>query len=242
MVHYVDFGLPTHNKSFVTVALKNELDPTVYVPLRRAVQQYVRDLTESFMFGRKCVRTVRENFLKVMNNLKVAGVELACRPIVERDARPALCHDTHYYDFVIVAGDDGSRRTLMHAAYESFALRTITDFIAARHGEVVYLHMHGRLQHRLYDDMRHLCPNLMHAGRRTFEFQREAVYLAGEPYPHVSFRTPRPKHIGFKYHFYAPTHDFHIAVSKDFRELNMETCRAEGIDDWLPECLHPILN
>jgi len=247
MTHYVDFGLITHNKQFVTLALTNELPPERYEAVRFAVQSYVRRIVSSLIFGDVTLSEARESFTNCMQVLAKHGVEIARRPMVEREERNAICKNVPHYDFMIVEGDEFSRRTLIHAAYESFALATIAEFVHDHRGEAIDSYMHDRLHHQIDDSIRLLMPNRRYGNRPgTLEFQREAIYKAPEDVPSFfedrqrpAFRRPMPVHIGYKYHFYAPTHNFQIYICKDFRNLEMETCRAEGIDDWLPQSLRP---
>ena len=251
MTHYVNFGLPTHNKEFVTVALKDVCPPGMYEPLERAVQKYVSDLVACFLFGETSVQAVRADFLKDMDNCKVNGVELAKRCADDRDYRTAICHNVVHYDFRIIEGDEFERRTLMHAAYESVVLKAIADFVTQHRGEVVDRSMHERLLAHLQDTAHGLCENRFYRNRPTrIEIRRAETYDEREPEfgsfaqrRQIAMRMPlRVSVVGYTYHFHAPSHHFEIYVSADFRDLKMETCRAEGIDAWLPERIRPNLN
>lgn len=249
MTHYVNFGLPS-NKSFVTVALKHELSPDMYVPLKRAVTTYVKGIMECFLFGHPSMTEVRSVFDMHMLNLKVAGVELAQRTQIGRESREAICANVPFYDFMIVDGDEFTRRTLLHAAYESIPLRTVTEFLKTWVEDCTYSNeqRHALLNNLFHDAMSTLVSRLSSRNRpHTMEFSQERVFNFDDTRNPLMDRRryavePEPSFDGYRYHFYAPTHNFQITISSDFRNLHMKTCRVEEVDLWLPDSVHPVLH
>ena len=244
-MHITHFPLDNYTDRLVSIAMVEPIEPSL--EFTQCVQKYVRRVIASKMWLREPLSILVENFkedLKPFGALARLTAEEACADNnVISENRPWPANNFQFVDKDIHT--HGVDLNLFSAAYEKFVMKIITEWNQECMYSVVDPTLVHRLERKLSDAVRLLCPAMLRTGHSGFswdytELSRSVERSVDSLSALRGIRSYRKEIIGHEFTFNAPSHQFTVVMDRDFRSVNIEggACWCiPGVENWLPSNL-----